>query len=242
MTTAPASLDGRRPARRLLVAGLVVVVLLVGAVLLFALRDELGLNGKTAEMVVGSGVVATEPRDVESFGVIELAGTSNVTVRLGGDRSVVVEADDNLVPLIETDVRDAVLVVSTHGSFTTANEMRVLVTVPVLGGIRLSGTGALDIEGIKGITFDVVLSGSGALTASGSTDELTASVSGVGTALLDRLEASHVVAIASDTGNLEVRATDSLDATVSGTGTILYSGHPLSVTRNVTGVGAILER
>jgi Putative auto-transporter adhesin, head GIN domain len=242
MTTAPASLDGRRPSRRLLVVGLVLVVLLVGAVLLFALRDELGLDGKTAEMVVGSGVVATEPRDVESFGVIELAGASNVSVRLGGDRSVVVEADDNLVPLVETDVRDAVLVVRTRGSFTSANETRVLVTVPVLGGIRLSGTGAVDIEGIEGITFDVVLSGSGTITASGSTDELTASVSGVGSAMLDGLEAGHVVATVSGAGKLEVRATDRLDATVSGAGAILYSGHPMSVTRNVTGVGAIVER
>jgi hypothetical protein len=163
-------------------------------------------------------------------------------VRVGGDRSVVVEADDNLIPLVHTEVRDAVLEIGTHGSFQTAGETRVLVTVPVLGGVRLTGSGAMDIEGIRAITFDVLLSGSGALTVSGSTRELTATVSGAGNALLDALEAENVTALVSGTGKLEVRAAKSLDASVTGTGVISYSGHPDAVSKSVTGVGAIVER
>jgi hypothetical protein len=43
--------------------------------------------------VVGSGVPASETRNLPPFDGIELAGNNNVAIRLGGEQSVVVHAE-----------------------------------------------------------------------------------------------------------------------------------------------------
>jgi hypothetical protein len=217
-------------------------LLLVAALLLTAYREEIGWNGGSSELIVGSGVPASETRDVEPFTAVDLTGASNLVVRVGDELSVVVHADDNIVPLVSTEVRDGALVVATDDGFTTVNEVRVDVTVPTLDGMRLTGSGVVAVEGIQGKELDVLLSGSGALSASGTVDVLTATVSGAGSARLADLRAGAVDALVSGTGLLEVYASDSLDAAVTGTGVILFGGHPASVERSVAGTGAIVER
>jgi hypothetical protein len=69
--------------------------------------------------VRGSGVAATQTRTVPSFRAVEKAGGSTVTVHVGAKQTVVVNADDNLIDRVKTDVRHAVLVVSERGSFAT---------------------------------------------------------------------------------------------------------------------------
>lgn len=61
--------------------------------------------------VVGSGVPASETRNLPPFDGIELAGSNNVAIRLGREQSVVVHADDNLVARITTRVSGGKLVI-----------------------------------------------------------------------------------------------------------------------------------
>jgi hypothetical protein len=52
----------------------------------------------------GSGVPATQTREVASFSSVELAGGNNVVIRVGEKQSVVGKADDNLLNRVTTDV------------------------------------------------------------------------------------------------------------------------------------------
>ncbi len=61
------------------------------------------LPGGTA----GSGTAKTETRPVAGFTSIELAGTGDVQVKQTGTESLTVTADDNLLPLLTTEVVDA---------------------------------------------------------------------------------------------------------------------------------------
>src|SRR3982751_1352355 len=54
--------------------------------------------------VKGSGHVVTESRDVPEFSGIDVGGIYKVDVTAQKDFAVVVEADDNLLPLIRTEV------------------------------------------------------------------------------------------------------------------------------------------
>src|SRR5215475_9171675 len=125
MTATPTSVDARDEERRprLLVA---IAAFLLGA-LVVALLYHFGVFGNSSDSTVqGSGVHATQTRHAAAFTSVELAGSNNVVIRAGEDRSVVVKADDNLLDRVTTEVRAGKLVIgNTPGSFSTKTPMSV---------------------------------------------------------------------------------------------------------------------
>ena len=111
--------------------------------------------------VRGSGVAAAQRRTVPSFRAIDLTGSSSIRVHVGPRQTVVINADDNLIDRVTTDVRDGVLVVSESGSFSTNLPLRVDVTVPTLAAVGLRGSGTINVAGVTARTFSAELSGSG---------------------------------------------------------------------------------
>jgi hypothetical protein len=242
LTIAPTSVhpgrEQRRP-RRLLVA---ILAFLLGGLAVGLLYRFDVLGGSAGSTAGGSGVPATEVRDVAAFDGVDLAGSNNVVIRVGGKRSVVVRADDNLLARVTTEVRAGRLVIAnTAGSFTTRSPMSVEVTVPTLTALTLSGSGNIVVSGVRADRLSVTLPGSGTLTGSGTAARLDVAVGGSGTVQLTRLAASDVRAVVSGSGSIFVTATGSLEASVSGSGSILYAGAPRDVTKSVTGSGAITE-
>ena len=239
MTAAPTSVrphGGRH--RSTWVLGVLAFLLGGLAVALLYHFDVFG--GSSSSTTEGSGVAATQVRHLPAFDRVELAGSNNVFVRVGGKQSVVVRADDNLLDRVTTEVRSGNLVIGNRpGSFTTRGPMSVEVTVPSLQALTLSGSGNIAVDGTRAHGLEVALPGSGTLTASGRATRLDITVSGSGTAQFTGLIADDVRALVSGSGSIFVTATRRLDASVSGTGAILYSGNPQHVTKNVTGTGAI---
>jgi len=241
MTVAPTSVQpGREPHRARWVLVTILAFLLGGLAVALLYRFDVlgGSSGSTA--TEGSGVAATQVRDVAAFSGVELAGSNNVVIRVGGKQSVVVRADDNLLGHVTTEVQSGTLVIgNTPGSFTTKSPMSVAVDVPTLNGLTLSGSGNIVVEGIDAESLTVALPGSGTLTGSGTATRLDVTVSGSGLVRFTQLVASDVRALVSGSGSIFVTATTSLDASVSGSGAVIYAGSPQNVTKSVTGSGAI---
>lgn len=238
MTVSPTSLRRQpTPTRTLLVAGAVVLVLaaLVTALLVTGVLDT------SSSGPVGSGVSAVDERAVEPFRRLELAGSNEVSIEVGAPRSVVVSADDNLLDRVTTEVERGELVVDTEGSFTTAAPMTVVVTVPTLDGLELSGSGAITAEGVRGSFLAVTLSGSGLVSAAGRVNILDVTLSGSGNVGLDRLRTMDARAELTGSGRIVVNVTGTLDASIDGSGTITYLGNPLELQQQVTGSGAVVQ-
>lgn len=240
MTVAPTPMRGLvlRPLHVvLLIVLLFLLVLTLIFVVLLLVSDE---SSTTA--LQGSGVSVTQARTVPPFQAVELAGASEVTVRVGQRQAVAVQADDNLLDRITTEVVGGALVIETRGSFSTASPMTVSVVVPELDAVTLSGTGAIRIDGVDQQEFQLQLPGDGLVAVAGRVDRLEASLAGTGDAQLQELIARDVVATVPGTGRLQVYATRSLDASVAGTGAIFYTGNPSDVNESVTGTGEIIEQ
>lgn len=240
MTLAPTPTRGLvlRPLHVGLLTVLLVLLLLTLAFAVVRLvRDE---SSTTA--LQGSGLAVTQVRTLPPFHAVELAGASEVTVRVGQRQAVEVRADDNLVNRLTTEVRSGALVIDTRGSFSAVSPMTVSVAVPTLDAVTLSGSGAVRIEGVEQQELQVQLPGDGLVVVAGRVDRLRASLGGTGDAQLQDLVASDVVATVPGTGRLVVNATRSLDASVSGTGAIFYTGNPSDVKQSVTGTGAIVRQ
>lgn len=241
MTIAPTPLPRRRAHghRLLVLVGVPVVIALVAVGVTLLLHYDVFQSSSESTAAQGSGAAAAQTRTVSSFNSVELAGTNNVTILVGGKQLVVVRGDDNLLGHVTTKVHDGRLVVGTRGSFTTASPMSVEIGVPALDALTLSGSGTVTADNIRAQSLTVTLTGSGLLRAGGTANRLDVSLRGSGDAQLEQLFARDVHAVLSGSGRIVVHATSKLDASVPGTGTILYSGNPANVKTNISGQGAI---
>jgi hypothetical protein len=217
-----------------------VAALVVLAVVLVFRHDLFGSSGSSSA-TKGSGHAISQTRAVGPFTAVDLAGSNNVTIHVGGRRQVVVRADDNLINRVTTRVLAGRLVIAnTPGSFTTSTPMSVEVTVPSLDALSLSGSGVISATAVKVPTLSVAIPGSGMFVATGTVTRLTVTIAGSGYAQLDRLVAENADATVSGSGSIRLNVTNRLNARVQGTGAIMYSGNPTHVTRSVTGSGAVV--
>lgn len=205
--------------------------LMISLLLVTSLGCQIGIKG--------SGVAKTETRELADFKSISNEAVGDVVVTIGDSQSVEVTIDDNLMPLLVTEVENGVLKIKTTGSFSTSIGLSVKVTVPSLESLRSSGVGSVKVDGLKSENFSVVLSGVGGISAKGEVKTLDVEVSGVGSADLGELVAEDVTVTVSGVGGAVVHATNSVNASTSGVGGIEVRGNPGDRKEKKSGVGSI---
>ena len=213
--------------------------------------------------VVGSGRLATDTRPAAGAHGVELAAIGELTIvqAAGGSEELVVEAEDNLLPLIETSVgADGVLLIKFHGSdIRPTKDIKYRLTVHTMDKITLSGSGdiraarlsadrtALRLPGSGGIRIEhletadlsVALSGSGEVKlAGGKTTRQTVDLSGSGTFSAARFQSDAANVSISGSGDAKVRARETLDVRIGGSGEVEYSGDP-KLNQQITGSGSV---
>jgi len=210
----------------------------------------------------GSGNVVAETREVGDFHVIEVAYPAQVTVTQGSSESVMVEADDNFLPGLQTRVQNGTLEIfyrTENGERVNPSKtVKITIVVKELDNVRINGAGDVNVEGVesdklqisvsgagdvelKGIDVNklsVDLSGAGNVVASGDADQFDLSISGLGSFKGQELHTKTANIDMSGAGSAVVWVDDELDAQISGTGSIDYYGSP-NVSKQVSGVGSI---
>ena len=125
--------------------------------------------------VSGSGNVITEDRTLDDIDRITVQGSANVVLRQETTQSVSVEADDNIVPIITTEVRGGELFISNSQSYRTRNAVTVYVAIPSVRSLRVQGSADIVSEtSLEGSTLEMSASGSGDIRSEVYYDELTA--------------------------------------------------------------------
>src|SRR5687768_12132665 len=79
--------------------------------------------------VAGSGVRTSVTRSVATFDHVDVGGAYDVVVRVGAAPSVVLEGDDNLLPLIRTEVRDGTLHIDSEDDMRSRDPIRITIGV-----------------------------------------------------------------------------------------------------------------
>jgi hypothetical protein len=191
----------------------------------------------------GSGTLKTESRPVGKFTTVKLSGVgARATIAQTGAESLEVTADDNLLSLFTSEVRDGTLYLSVVKGKSIAGKQPVYkITVSDLREIDLGGSGEIEATKLDGAALSMSVSGSGSARLAGRTDDLTISVSGSGSCNAAELKAKRAKVVVSGSGDLTVNASDELDAKVSGSGSIRYIGSP-KLTTNISGSGTIKQK
>jgi hypothetical protein len=192
------------------------------------------------DAVTGSGTLRTESRAVAGFSAIELTGSGDVVIAQDGTQSLSIEAEDNILPNLTSDVSNGTLQLGTKDGVDLHHTQPVTyrVTVADLTGLQLSGSGSLTAVGITTPAISIDISGSGDVTVDGTADSQTVTISGSGDYSARDLLSSTSSAEISGSGNVTVNTLDILDATISGSGNVTYAGHP-QVSQHIGGSGEL---
>jgi hypothetical protein len=191
--------------------------------------------------VPGSGKLLKEQRNVGSFTSISTEGAFDVVVVCQKPQSVEIEGDDNILPLVSTEVSNNVLHIKQLRSYSARESITLRISVPDLQGIYASGAGTMDVSGLKGETFEIDATGAPSIRASGETKTLKVDTSGAGKIDAHRLHAARVVVDSKGVSKVEVYAGEQLDATVSGPSHVIYEGSPV-VKKTVNGPGSVEKK
>ena len=191
----------------------------------------------------GSGVLVTEQRDVSGFERVSFEGIGTLIVTPGSEESLSIEAEDNIMPRIETKVRAGTLEIGFDTSrwqdiVRPTKNITYTLTVVTLEGINLSGAGSIKAQDIEADRFDIGLSGAGSIEISGSAESMEISVSGAGSFDGGEFMTERADVNISGAGNATIWATESLDVNISGVGNVSYYGDP-QVDKTISGLGNI---
>lgn len=195
-----------------------------------AVQINIGSNivntGNVSGCVQGSGSAKEESRSLPAFHGLEVDGAYTVRIACQKDQSVEISADDNLLPLILTEVHDGILRVTSKKSICASAPMTLTITVETLDLIRSSGANEFQVADLKGESLEVALSGSSNMTLDGAVDRLAAKIDGASGLLARQLKSKQVAVAISGAGSAEVHASERLQGDISGVGSIRYAGNP----------------
>jgi len=205
----------------------------------------------------------TEPRDVRDFKRVSLSGSGQLIITQGNEESLTIEAEDNIMPRIKTEVKGETL---SLGYERDSWWKRVRPTRPItfklevidLTEAKLSGSGSIsasnvktkdlkiDISGSGNAVIDrlvaeglaVNLSGSGKFTLSGRVTKQEIRISGSAKYHAPELESQTVKVRISGSGKAVVRARQILDVKISGSAKVGYYGNP-RLTTDISGSGSV---
>jgi len=250
------------------------VLIIGGAVLAIFFAPQLGWSGPPMTFIGsngdwfvgpserGSGNIVTQTREVSNFDAIELSYPAEVLIKQGTAESLMIEADDNLLPDLKTEVRNGKLEVfyrRENGKHVTPTKtVKITIVVKDLADVdfnsageltiekletdnldvSLSGAGNLNLEDIQVKGLGVSLSGAGSMAASGSAENLDLNISGFGDFKGADLHSQVARLNISGAGSATVWVDDDLTAGISGAGSISYYGSA-SVSKQISGVGSV---
>ena len=192
--------------------------------------------------VIGSGVIKTETRAISGFTSIDASGAFDIEVVCQKEPSLEIEGDDNLLPLVKTEVHGNTLSLRPEKPFSVKRPIRVRISVPNIENISSSGATSFRVMNVKNEKMMIDARGASSFDITGETVALDLDLSGATKVDTEKLHAARVKISLSGAGKATVFASEELDAQVSGAGSVTYAGDPKKVNKKVSGVGSVSKK
>lgn len=197
-----------------------------------------------------SGQQGRRDFQVGAFDRVELAGSQNVIVKVGGAPSAYAEGDTGLLERLEVKVENGVLSIGqkkgkwSFGWSKDRGRITVHVTAPSLRGAEvagsgdmkidtvqsdefaasIAGSGELEVASLKAKTTRFSIAGSGGVSAAGSAETTDISIAGSGDVRVGGLEVKRAKVSIAGSGNVEAKAMETADVSIMGSGDAVIAG------------------
>ncbi len=193
--------------------------------------------------VRGNGTVVDQPRTTGAFNRVVIEGSIDVIAHVSNDpQTVIVHADENLLSLIRTEVRDSTLHIYSDKGYSSSKRIYVSVNVNALRGVAIEGSADLTADGLNSVPFELHIDGSGDARLSGSVSSFYAEINGSGDISAENLHANNVELSINGSGDADVYASQKLIVRINGSGDVRYSGNPAMVEPHIDGSGDLIKK
>ncbi|HJY27202.1 MAG TPA: head GIN domain-containing protein [Pyrinomonadaceae bacterium] len=197
-------------------------------------------HGMRAE-VKGSGNRVVQKRSVTPFTSISTEGAFSIEVTCQKDPGLEVEADDNVLSLITTEVSNNVLRLRSAKNYSSSEPVKFRISVPNLEGLSVEGAGKIDIKDLNNDKFEIDAEGAPAISVSGKTKVIDIDTSGAGKIDTHNLHAARAVVDSKGVAQIDLDVADQLDVKISGASAVYYRGDP-KVNKTINGPGRVERR
>ena len=212
------------------------------------------------DCIKGSGNMTSEDRNVSGYSKLDVGGCFEVKITQGNTESLRIEAEDNIIKHVVTEVQNGVLHIHLDKSICKVKELIVFVNVKTLDAIKASG--AAEIKTTNQLNnsdkFDLKISGAGEADMDIETKLLTTKISGAGELKLKGKADTHAVDISgagevnaynfmvnkyaldlSGASECFINVSEELSVTASGASEVNYKGNPTKVSKETSGASEI---
>ena len=233
------------------------LLLAASAILLYS------CNYIRGERVRGNGNLIKQDRNVGSFGGVMASGSFDVHIS-SGPNQLQIEAEDNILPYIETTVENNTLKISTKEGYwlRPKRDVTIYVSAPDFQNVEVHGSGNIigdntinsrnsmivSIDGSGDIRMTVHspnvharISGSGSIRLGGETTVFNSEIHGSGDIKAFEMKSAESKVEIGGSGSAEVTAANKLNVEVNGSGDVRYIGNP-QVSSNIRGSGSVVKR
>jgi hypothetical protein len=239
-----------------LLFGFVTLLVLVGSACNFITQGIQFTTGPS----VGGGDWITESRNLVAFSAVALETYGNVRVELGNSESVEIQAPEDVMDLLLTEVRGGTLFLGIQPgtnldidrpieyAVTLRNLEEVQLfgmgsfTIPSLSpprfAVSVGGSGDVLVENLDTALLDINLLGSGDIDIlDGQADEQSIRIAGSGNVNTAGLECQIAQVSIPGSGEVSLWVTEALEITINGSGEVGYYGDPPLVDQTIRGSG-----
>jgi hypothetical protein len=214
------------------------------------------------EIVEGSGNLKSETRAVQDVERVSLEDFGDLTIIQGETEGLTIEADDNLLPYIQSEMKGRELVLKFRDGYELTTDatirytlrVKTLSRVAVAGAanvtadalntgdiaLNVAGAGNIKIADLKAQNLRCESSGTGNFDLKGKVNSQTLTINGAGNYTAGDLESKEGTVTINGTGNVTMWTVDQLNVTINGFGSVNYYGSP-RVSESITGGGSVKD-
>jgi hypothetical protein len=227
----------------------------------------LGFSLLACRGIRGSGTIIEKEVPISMVRSVSLSASGDVRIIIGDEEKLLISGDDNIIELLDTEVRDGHLELGRmrqRGTYIQSSKtIEFTVYVRQIEALNLAGSGEINVENtVNAERFELTLSGSGNIIVQAiEAEHIEATITGSGDAVIrdgkvnflnvgitgsGRFDGRGLAAISADvaisgSGDVYTRVEENLAASVTGSGDVEYWGRP-TVSSQTTGSGSVVNR
>lgn len=220
-----------------------------------------GAYSCAGKAVKGDGQIVSEEIPIDIYNEIRVEGAMDIRYEAKPDEAAYlrVEADDNIIPLLDIQVKKNKLSVKAKESINPSRfviytnspslkyvEAKGASNIYLKGAIAgeqfkldMRGVGSFDAENVIYERAEFYLHGSGNMSLGGQVVKGKIEIRGNGNVDAFGLVVDELDCQLKGTGNISVHAVDKLSIDIKGTGNIEYKGTPQITKQKISGTGVV---
>ena len=223
------------------------------------------ISSCSEDEIVGQGAIIVKELALAPIASVDMRIAGNVTLLQGDNQTITVTGRNNIIDRLTTRVINGSWDISLGKGKYTYDRLEIVIVVPniqdiILSGsgtiliedfvdqgnmkLSLSGSGNITIQNIEGPeTLDVDIKGSGSIDIDGlfaEVSQMSVDISGSGNLDGYNVSSKNCVVNISGSGSSKIMVEDHLDVNITGSGVVYYKGQP-DISTDITGSGRVVN-